>query len=111
MRKPPDQRRKTPPRCADAEGSNRKKIARKEPKRVKTQNQRLEYLPGTPSTHAVAKRLLNDGLAPVRVRTFAAQADHRLRVGGWVTADEEQYLRRFDTARQQTLAALLRMYR
>ena len=65
----------------------------------------------SPSPHGMAKRLRDDGLAPIGVRTFALQVAHRLSVGGRLSLESERELRRLHTRRRRQLADALKLYR
>ena len=65
----------------------------------------------SPSPHGMAKRLRDDGLAPIRVRTFGLQVAHRLSVGGKLSLESERELRRLHTRRRRQLADALKLYR
>lgn len=111
MREPPDQKRKTPPQHHPRQGQIRKQH---HPYRSEAlhSGQLPAYLPrrGSKSLQAVARQLRDDGLAPVRLRTFAVQVAHRLSVGGRVNLGDERLLRRLSAERRRQLAALLGMY-
>ena len=106
--RPPDQR-KGPPQRQLRQGPIRKHQLTK-PTHKGQPRQQVAYVPGRgpKSLQAVARQLRDDGLAPVKLRTYALGIEHRLSVGGSVDLGDERLLRRLSAERRRQL--LLRMY-
>jgi hypothetical protein len=105
---PPDlQKRKGPPRLADADGPNRKKSSRGEATQT---GQRAQAQSQSHRLRRMARVLFLDGYAGIRTRVFALNAGRALACGRLDPADVAKLIAAYRDRRAQVRAAA-RAYR